>query len=405
LSDLFAGVLLFTCLVMSLVLIVLAARRLLAPSGQVAVCVNDKRTLTVPVGQHLLSALLAGGIHMPAACGGKGSCGLCGVRVTRGGGGALPLEVDRFSRRDLAGGARLACQVTLREDIDVWVPEEILDVRSVAATVRSNVHLATLLKEIVLELPPNVAFPFRTGSFVQVTCPPYHLRYADLTVDAAYQAEWDRLDLWRHVVSVKRPRTRAYSLANHVGELGVLVLVVRLATPPPGAVPDVPPGIVSSWLFGRKPGDVVTVSGPYGDFFVQDGDRELVFVGGGAGVGPMRAHILDQLEHCRTPHPVTFFYGARNQQELVYKDLFDRLDAEYENFHWHVALSEPRAADWEGRTGFIHEHVETWVQDHPAPEACAYFLCGPPLMLRAVESVLDGVGVPPESIHADDFGG
>jgi Na+-transporting NADH:ubiquinone oxidoreductase subunit F len=405
LSDLLASVLVFTGLVMSLVLIVLAARRLLAPSGEIALRVNDTRTLVVPAGQRLLTALLDGGIQLPAACGGKGTCGLCRVHVLRGGAAALPLEVDRFSRRDLADGMRLACQLTLREDTDVRVPEEILDVRSIEATVHATTQMASLMKELVLELPPQADFPFRTGSFVQVTCPPYTLRYADMDVAAEYRAEWDRLDLWKQVGSTSRPTTRAYSLANYAGESDRLMLVVRLATPPPAAGPDVPPGIVSSWIFGLKPGDAVTVAGPYGDFFVEDGERELVFVGGGAGIGPMRAHILDQVERGHASRPVTFFYGARNQQELLYKQLFDRLEAEHANFHWYAALSEPRAEDWQGRTGFIHEHLLTWVQEHESPETCEYYICGPPLMLRAVKSVLDGVGVLPESIHADDFGG
>lgn len=405
--ELLAGVSLFTALLMLLVLLVLLARRALVPVGRVSVVVNGRKTLEAERGWRLDEALLHGGVHLASACGGAGTCGLCRVRVTQGGGEPLPLEVDRFSRRERADGARLACQVTLKQDITVEVPDGILDVRPIVTSVRSTRQVATFMKEIVLALPPEESLTFRAGSFVQVAVPPYRLAYRDLDVPEVYRADWDRLDLWRHVASCGEATTRAYSLANHPGEPGLLMLVVRLATPPPGARPDVPPGVGSSYLFGLRVGDRVTVSGPYGSFFAEDSEREMVFVGGGAGMAPMRAHILDQVERRRTTRRISFWYGARSLKELFYAEVFERLAREHANFTWHVALSEPRPEDaWKGPTGFIHEVLEReHLRAHPAPEAAEYYLCGPPLMIRAVTHLLLSLGVEPQDIHADDFGG
>ena len=405
LTDLLAGVLLFTGLVTILVLLVLGARQLLVPRGQVTLTLNDGRTFRVAAGRKLGVALSGVGIHLPAACGGKGTCGLCRVQVTAGGGPALPTDVHWFTRKERAEGRRLACQITLREDAVVNVPEEILLVREVEARVVSNRSIATFMRELVLALPEGEVFPFRAGSFIQLTCPPYCVRYSDLEVDPEYREEWGRLDLWRHIASTDRPTTRAYSLANHADEDCDLMLVVRLATPPPGADESVPPGIVSSYIFGLRPGDAVSIEGPYGHFTVDEAERELVFVGGGAGMAPMRAHILEQLQTLENGQRITFFYGARSLRELCYAELFDGLQAEHENFRWHVALSEPQPEDhWEGPTGFIHETLAAWLGDHAEPDRCAYYLCGPPLMVHATRGVLEDFGVEPEDVHADDFG-
>jgi len=397
----------FTGLVMLLVTAVLLARRFLAPGGGIQLTINDRPPIEVPAGWKLSVALATAGIHLPAGCGGRGTCGLCRVVVPEGGGPVLPIEEGHFRRSELRMGARLACQIVLREDCHVVVPDDVLDVHRFEATVREARWMTPFIREIVLALPEDEAFSFRAGAFVQVTCPPYCVRYRDLDIPPAYREVWDRLDLLRLVARTHAPATRAYSLANPPAEARVLRLDVRLAIPPPGSDAEVPPGVVSSFLCAMQPGDVVEVSGPYGHFFVPDSDRELVFVGGGAGMAPMRAHVLDQLEGRKSTRRVSLWYGARALRDLFYADEFDRLDAAHPNFEWHVALSEPRAEDdWAGATGFIHAHLhDHYLANHPAPEACEYYLCGPPLMVRAVTDMLLGLGVDPDDIHADDFGG
>jgi Na+-transporting NADH:ubiquinone oxidoreductase subunit F len=322
-----------------------------------------------------------------------------------GGGPVLPTETSRLARREIAQGVRLACQLVVREDLAVTVPEDVLGVASWTCRVRSARCVATFIKEIVLELPEGETIGPPAGRYVLVTCPPYRASYRDLAVDPDVRDEWDRLDLWRYRAGTDTPTTRAYSLASHPGEKGILILIVRVALPPPG-VPEAPPGIVSSWLFGLRSGDEVEVAGPYGRFFVDDTDAEMVFVGGGAGMAPMRAHIFDQLLRLKTRRRISFWYGARSRREVFYQEDFDRLAAEHENFRWTVALSEPRPEDgWEGETGFIHEVLERrFLADHPAPEDCEYYLCGPPMMVKAVRETLDEFGVDPERVRADDFG-
>ncbi|HKJ25469.1 MAG TPA: NADH:ubiquinone reductase (Na(+)-transporting) subunit F [Myxococcota bacterium] len=404
--EILLGAGLFTGVVMLLVGLVLAARAWLLPRGEAAVQVNGERQVAAPRGEKLLGALIAASIPIPAGCGGKGTCGQCRVTVTAGGGPVLPTEASRLSRREIASGVRLACQLTVRDDLAITVPEDILGVQRWTCRVRSTRCVATFIKEIVFELPEGESVPPPAGRFVLVTCPPYRRSYRDLNVDPSVRDEWDRLDLWRHEASTDVPTTRAYSLANHPGEKGILMLIVRIATPPP-AVPDAPPGIVSSWLFDLRPGDTAEVAGPYGHFKVEEGDSELIFVGGGAGMAPMRAHILDQLVRQGTQRRISFWYGARSLRELFYADIFDRLAAEHPNFRWTVALSEPRSEDaWQGERGFIHEVLQRrYLAEHPAPETCDYYLCGPPMMVRAMRAMLDDLGVDPERIKADDFGG
>jgi Na+-transporting NADH:ubiquinone oxidoreductase subunit F len=404
--EILLGVALFTGVVMLLVGLVLAARAWLMPGGEAVVLVNRERRIAAPRGEKLLGALIAAAIPVPSGCGGKGTCGQCRITVTEGGGPVLPTEASRLSRSEIARGVRLACQITVRDDLSIGVPEDILGVEQWTCRVRSARCVATFIKEIVLELPEGESVPPPAGRFVLVTCPPYRLPYRDLAVDASVRDEWDRLDLWRYEAATDVPTTRAYSLASHPGEKGILMLIVRIATPPP-AVPDAPPGIVSSWIFGLRPGDEVEVAGPYGHFTVDEGDSELVFVGGGAGMAPMRAHILDQLVRQGTQRRISFWYGARSLRELFYADTFDRLADEHPNFQWTVALSEPRPEDdWQGERGFIHEVLyRRYLAEHPAPETCDYYLCGPPLMVRAMRSMLDDLGVDPERIKADDFGG
>lgn len=400
------GVVAFTAVVMTLVLCILAARAWLAPTGSVVVTVNAERRLEAQAGQTLLAALVGHGVLLPSACGGRGTCGQCRVVVREGGGAVLPTELAVLPRAALRAGARLACQLTIRGDLRVEVARELLGVRRIACRVRSSRQVTTLLREVVLEVPPADAFHFDAGAYVQVTCPPYALRFADLDVDPAFRAEWDALDLRRLTAETDTPTTRAYSIASHPGERGIVTLLVRIATPPPGSTPDVPAGIVSSWLFARRAGDAVDIAGPYGDFRVAECDREMILVGGGAGMAPLRSIVFDQLEGRGTTRTMSFWYGARNRRELLYADQFARLAAAHPNFRWHVALSEPRDDDaWDGDRGFIHDVLfERHLAAHPAPEACDYYLCGPPLMLRATLALLDRLGVDRESIRFDDFG-
>jgi Na+-transporting NADH:ubiquinone oxidoreductase subunit F len=296
--------------------------------------------------------------------------------------------------------------VTVRGDLRVRVPDEIFGAREWACTVRSTRSVSTLVRELVLDLQPGEEMRFRAGAFVQVTCPPHHLRFADFEIDPAFRDDWARLGLRRYESACSAPQTRAYSLANHPGER-VVMLNVRIALPPPGAAEGTPPGVVSSYLFAVRPGDVVTVSGPYGHFFATESNAEMVFIGGGVGMAPMRSHILDQLEQIGSDRTITFWYGARNRREIFYADELDRLAAEHDNFRWSAALSDPDPGEgWTGYTGFIHDVVyERYLKDHPAPEDCEYYVCGPPVMMLAVRSMLDGLGVEPQNIHYDDFGG
>jgi Na+-transporting NADH:ubiquinone oxidoreductase subunit F len=396
----------FTAIIMALATLILVARSWLVATGEVDITVNEDRRFKATVGRKLLSVLADNGIHLPSACGGRGTCGQCCITVVSGGGAAVPVEKSLLSRRELAKGTRLSCQVTIRQDLTICVPSEILGAKKWTCTVRSNRNVSTLMKELVLELPEGELLPFRAGAYVQVTCPPHQTSFTSFDIDADYDGEWERLHLRQLAVSSTKETTRAYSLANHPGEPGIVMLVIRIAIPPPGSDASVPPGVVSSYLFGRRPGDRIEISGPYGDFCALESEREMIFVGGGAGMAPMRSIILDQLRCRHTTRKMSFWYGARNLRELFYQDEFDRLANEVDNFRWCVALSEPDPADdWQGDRGFIHEVLYArYLKDHPAPEECEYYLCGPPLMIKAVLRMLDSLGVERENIRFDDFG-
>lgn len=404
--EIFLGASTFTAIVVVLVLLVSAARAVLVPTGSVNLTVNARPPVPVEVGQKLHTALAAAGIHLPSACGGRGTCGQCRVTVRSDAGPTVAIEEALLSRSERANGVRLACQLTLRKDLAIELPAEMLGVRQWSGTVRSARNVTTLLRELVLDLPAGQRLDFRAGAFIQVICPPHHTRFADFDVNPVYRPEWDRLGLWRLEVTSDREAVRAYSLANPPAENDRVMLLVRIATPPPGAPASVPPGVVSSYLFQRKPGDSVRLSGPYGTFHVQPGDREMIFVGGGAGMAPMRSMIRDQLEREGTTRKMTFWYGARNRQELLYQEEFDRLAAKHPNFRWCAALSEPRAEDaWEGESGFVHEVLHArHLKDHPAPDGCDYYVCGPPMMMKALQSLLEQMRVDPAHIHFDDFG-
>lgn len=396
----------FTTIVMALVVLILAARAWLVPTGEVDVTVNEERQVRAVVGRKLAPVLAENGIYLPAACGGRGTCGQCRITVTSGGGAPVPVEMSLLSKRDLKRGVRLSCQIALRESIRIEVPQDLLGVRKWTCTVRSTRNVATLMKEIILDLPAGESLEFEAGAYVQVNCPPHETRFEQFDIPPRYRGEWDRMNLWPLAVSSQRETSRAYSIASHPGEHGLVTLIIRIATPPPGAAPSVPPGVVSSYLFKLQPGDRVEIAGPYGNFHVVDSDREMVFVGGGAGMAPMRSMIFDQLRCRHTQRKMSFWYGARNLRELFYREDFDCLQEEEDNFSWHVALSEPTQEDqWSGDCGFIHDVLyDRYLKDHAAPEECEYYLCGPPMMIKAVRHMLDGLGVEPESISFDDFG-
>ncbi|MHC5010947.1 MAG: NADH:ubiquinone reductase (Na(+)-transporting) subunit F [Planctomycetota bacterium] len=406
-TEILLGVALFTAVVLLLSAVILWARAWLLPPGEIQITINDVEPFLVPAGGRLLQALVDHGLHLPQACGGVGACGLCRVRVLSGGGPILPVEREHISRRHAARGERLACQVPLRTGLEIHLPAAILGARKYTCTVRSTRQVAVLMRELVLDLPADASMDFRAGAFVLVTCPPFQSSYRDLDVDDAYRAEWERMGIRRLEAGASEPVTRAYSMANHPGEGPIVMLVVRLAIPPPGAPDTVPPGKVSSWLFGLRPGEEVTLSGPHGHFVAEESDREMVFVGGGAGMAPLRAHILAQLEHLHARRAISFWYGARTTKDLFYVDVFDGLARRHENFRWTAALSEPAEDEpWDGPTGFIHQVAhDRYLAAHPAPEDCVYYLCGPPVMVRATMQMLHDLGVATDHIHYDDFGG
>jgi Na+-transporting NADH:ubiquinone oxidoreductase subunit F len=407
LMEIGLGIGLFTMIILVLVAVILAARSRLVLSGNAHVLINGERDVEMPVGTRLLQGLADAGILVPSACAGGGTCGQCRVRVMSGGGAILPTERSLINKRDAAHHYRLSCQVAVKQDLVVQVPDEVFGVRKYECTVASNRNVASFIKELVLHLAPGEEMDFRAGGYVQVEVPAYDLKFSDFDIDERFRSEWDHYDMWRFESHVEEPTSRAYSMANFPLEKGEIKLNVRIATPPPGADKKVPPGVVSSYIFGLKPGDKVTVAGPFGDFFAKDTNNEMVFVGGGAGMAPMRAHIFDQLKRIHTKRKMSFWYGARSLREAFYVDEFDRLAAENENFEWHLALSEPLPEDnWSGPVGFIHQVLlDKYLADHPAPEDCEYYLCGPPMMNSAVIKMLDDLGVTRDHIMLDDFGG
>lgn len=400
------GVLFFTTIVVLLVFIILAAKSKLVASGNVEILINDEKTIKVPVGSKLLNALSSANLFVSSACGGGGTCAQCKVKVLEGGGAILPTEKASINKREAAEGERLSCQVTVKQDMKVNVPEEVFGVKKWECTVRSNHNVATFIKELALELPEGEELDFRAGGYIQTECPAHEVRFRDFDIEEEFRDEWDHYGLWDYVSKCTEPTVRAYSMASYPEEKTVILLNVRIATPPP-SIADAPPGIMSSYLFGLKPGDKVTVSGPFGEFFARNTDNEMVFVGGGAGMAPMRSHIFDQLKRIHSKRKMTFWYGARSLREMFYTEDFDGLAAKNDNFTWHVALSDPKPEDnWQGYTGFIHEVLyEKYLKDHPAPEDCEYYLCGPPIMNSSVIKMLEDIGVERENIMLDDFGG
>jgi Na+-transporting NADH:ubiquinone oxidoreductase subunit F len=401
------GVVLFTLIILVLVFVILAARSKLVAGGSVQITINDDKVLQVPTGGKLMNALADSEIFIPSACGGGGTCGQCTVRVFEGGGAILPTETSLISKREAKEHYRLSCQVAVKQDMRIAVPEEIFGIRKIECTVTSNHNVASFIKELVLELPAGEELDFRAGGYIQIECPPHDLKFADFDIDEQFRDEWDRYKLWRYESHVKQTESRAYSMASFPLEKTTVKLNVRIATPPPGADDSIPPGIMSSYIFNLKPGDKAIISGPYGEFFAKDTDNEMVFIGGGAGMAPMRSHIFDQLKRLHSKRKISFWYGARSLREMFYVEEFDELARLNDNFTWHIGLSEPLPEDnWTGYTGFIHNVLlEKYLADHSAPEDCEYYLCGPPMMNTAVIKMLEDLGVTKDHILLDDFGG
>ena len=405
-SEILLGVGMFTVIVLSLVALILVARAWLVSSGDVTIEINGERKSTVPAGGKLLQTLAGQDIFLSSACGGGGSCAQCKCIVESGGGEMLATEEAHFTRRDAAEGWRLSCQTPVKQDMKIRVPEEVFGVKKWECTVESNHNVATFIKELTLRLPEGENVDFRAGGYVQLECPPHEVNYRDFDIHEDYHDDWNRFDLWRFISKVDEPVIRAYSMANYPGEKGIVKFNIRVASPPPKSS-DIPPGKMSSWVFNLKPGDRVTVYGPFGEFFAKETDNEMVFIGGGAGMAPMRSHIFDQLKRLHSKRKISFWYGARSLREAFYVDEFDQLAKDNPNFTWHLALSDPLPEDnWTGPTGFIHNVLyENYLKDHPAPEDCEYYMCGPPMMNAAVIKMLTDLGVERDSIFLDDFGG
>jgi Na+-transporting NADH:ubiquinone oxidoreductase subunit F len=406
LQEVLLGVGLFTAIVLILVFVILAARSKLVSTGNVNITVNGELELAIPVGGKLMQGLADAELFVPSACGGGGTCGQCRVRVLSGGGAILPTETSVINKRDAADHYRLSCQVAVKQDMVVQVPDEVFGVKRYECTVVSNRNVSSFIKEFVVALPEGEELEFRAGGYIQIECPPHNIKYTDFDIDERFRDEWDRYNLWKYESHVKKPETRAYSMASFPLEKTVIKLNVRIATPPPGADDSVPPGVMSSYIFSLKPGDKAVISGPYGEFFAKETDNEMVFIGGGAGMAPMRAHIFDQLIRRHSKRKMSFWYGARSLKEMFYAEEFDELAEKNDNFVWHLALSEPLPEDnWDGLTGFIHQVLyDEYLSEHDAPEDCEYYLCGPPMMNTAVK-MLENLGVPKENILLDDFGG
>ncbi len=403
--EILLGVVMFTLVVLALVVMILAAKARLVASGEVSITVNDQKTIHVPVGGKLLGALSDAGILVSSACGGGGTCAQCDVKLLSGGGDILPTERTHINRREAREGRRLSCQVAVKQDMRGEVPPEAFDTKKWLCKVKSNHNVATFIKEFVLQLPEGEQVGFKSGGFIQIECPPHQVTYKDFDIEQEYRPDWDKYDVWRYVSKVDELVTRAYSMANYPGEQGIIMLNIRVASPPP-RMPNVPPGKMSSYIFSLKPGDEVTISGPYGEFFIKDSDSEMVYIGGGAGMAPLRSHIFELFKNRKTNRKVSYWYGGRSKRELFYVDQFRAIEKEFPNFKFNIALSEPQPEDeWDGYTGFIHQVLlDNYLKDHPAPEDIEYYICGPPLMNQAMFKMLDDLGVEKDNIAYDDFG-
>jgi len=397
--------LVFTGTILILVVILNYATSKLVNSGDVKILINgdEEKSLTTPAGTTLLQTLAAEKIFLPSACGGGGTCGLCTCIIEEGGGEVLPTEKPHLTRAEIKDNVRLTCQVKVKGDMNIRIPDEVFNIQKWECEVVSNENVATFIKEFVVRLPEGENLDFRAGGYIQIDIPPHKLDYSEFDIEKEYRGDWDKFNMWRYHSELEDSIFRAYSMANHPAEGNIVMLNVRIASPPPGM--DVPPGLASSYIFNLKPGDKVMVSGPYGEFFAKDTEREMLYVGGGAGMAPMRSHIFDLLRTKRSKRKISFWYGARSKREMFYDDEFKALEKEFPNFSYHVALSDPMAEDnWEGPVGFIHQVVQdNYLCDHDAPEDIEYYMCGPPMMVDAVDNMLYNLGVEKEMIDYDSF--
>ncbi|QUM75339.1 NADH:ubiquinone reductase (Na(+)-transporting) subunit F [Moritella sp. 24] len=405
--EIILGVVMFTIIVLALVTVILFAKSKLVSEGDITISINGdpEKAVVTGAGGKLLGSLAASGIFVSSACGGGGTCGQCRVKVKSGGGDILPTELDHISKGEARDGERLSCQVSVKVDMDIELPEEIFGVKKWECEVISNDNKATFIKELKMAIPNGEVVPFRAGGYIQIEAPAHHVKYSDYDIPDEYRGDWKHFGFFDVESKVDEDTIRAYSMANCPEEAGIIMLNVRIATPPPRDL-SLPAGKMSSYIFSLKAGDKVTISGPFGEFFAKETDNEMVFVGGGAGMAPMRSHIFDQLNRLDTKRKVSFWYGARSKREMFYVEDFDMLAKENDNFEWHVALSDPQPEDnWEGYTGFIHNVIlENYLGNHEAPEDCEYYMCGPPMMNAAVIGMLKDLGVEDENIMLDDFG-
>ncbi len=406
--EIMLGVSMFTLIVLALVLVILFAKSKLVSTGDVLISINNDpdKAVTTAAGGKLLGALADKGIFIPSACGGGGTCGQCRVHIHSGGGDILPTEEGHINKREAREGCRLSCQVAVKQDMDIELEDEIFGVQQWDCEVISNDNKATFIKELKLRIPNGESVPFRAGGYIQIEAPAHHVKYSDFDIDDQYRGDWEHFGFFGVESKVDTDTLRAYSMANYPEEEGIIMLNVRIATPPPGKL-HLPAGKMSSYIFSLKAGDKVTISGPFGEFFAKETDAEMVFIGGGAGMAPMRSHIFDQLKRLQSKRKMSFWYGARSLREMFYEDDYNGLSADNDNFDWHVALSDPQPEDnWDGMTGFIHNVLyENYLKDHEAPEDCEYYMCGPPMMNAAVIHMLKDLGVEDENIMLDDFGG
>jgi len=405
------SVVFFLLVILLLVGVLLYARAKLVPSGPVKVSINEEKELDVNAGDTLLTTLSREEIYLPSACGGGGTCAMCKCQVLDGAGDILPTEVGYFTRKEIQEKWRLACQVKVKQDLDIRVPEEIFGIKKWECEVVSNRNVATFIKEFVVKLPEGEKLDFKSGGYIQVDVPPCEVEFKDIHVEDKFKPDWDNLNLWDLKMVNSEDIFRAYSMANHPAEGNIIKLNVRIATPPwdkkKNRFMNVNPGVCSSYIFSLKPGDKVTISGPYGDFFIKDTEKEMVYIGGGAGMAPLRSHIFHLFHTLKTDRKVSYWYGARSKREIFYEEDFRKIEKEFPNFSFHIALSEPLPEDnWDGYTGFIHQVVlDNYLKDHKEPEEVEYYLCGPPIMNESVLDMLDNLGVPEENIDLDDFGG
>ena len=406
------SVVVFLIIILILVVVILVAKAKLLPSGNVKIVINDEKELDVPAGGTLLNALQNEKIYLSSACGGNGTCGECRCRVTEGGAGILPTEVGFFTRKEQQLDWRLSCQVRVKEDIKIVVPEEVFGVKEWECEVISNKNVASFIKEFVVKLPEGETLNFIPGSYCQIRVPEYDIKFTEMDIDEKFKDEWDKFNLWPLSVKNDEEVVRAYSMANFPAEGNIITLNVRIATPPFDRKTGtwkagVKAGIASTYIFNLKPGDKVMVSGPYGEFHMLDTKREMLFIGGGAGMAPLRSQLLHLLKTLETTdRKVSYWYGARSKREIFYEEDFRELEERFPNFSFHIALSEPLEEDnWTGPVGFIHQVIlDNYLIDHDEPEEIEYYMCGPGPMAKAVEGMLDNLGVPPEMLMFDDFG-